>query len=117
MSPANSILTDPGPLHPGEIATLNCAVNGGNVLVWGYDGMEVARLTVNDVVGPVSLQHVGGITFIIAPLSSGSNILSSQIIFTVNLMMNGRNISCVSLLSNGSLFQGSISLHITSMYS
>lgn len=115
VSPVSSILTDPGPLCPGVTTVLTCNVTRGDIQIWGYDGMRVARTSIGDITQPVSPVQVGGITFSIRVLSFDPN-LASQLSFNASVVMEGRIISCDTLLINTTAVLRNILLQFISMY-
>ena len=48
----SGLLTDPGPLCPGDMATLTCNITGGVIQQWRYNTMEV-RDRISSLAGQV----------------------------------------------------------------
>ena len=90
----SGLLTDPGPLCPGDMATLTCNLTGGVAQVWRYNtmavGVGIIPLAGQVPAVPAVPMVVGGVEFRLSLLStSGTPYLATQIAFVASERMDG----------------------------
>ena len=93
VPPVSGILTDPGPVCPGDTVTLNCTSSDPQArsLGWIYDGVNIITI----LPGVTSLPTnpvVSGVEFSVSLLPSTD--LVSQISFMASSSINGRTLQC-----------------------
>ena len=103
----SGLLTDPGPLCPGDMATLTCNFTHGLSQQWRYNDVNVGdRISplVNQVPAvPAVPMVVDGVEFRLSLLSTrGVTYLVSQIVFVASERMDGGIVECGNTLE-GSL--------------
>ena len=100
----SGLLTDPGPLCPGDMATLSCNITGGRVQQWRYNTMEVG-VGIIPLAGqvpavPAVPMVVDGVEFRLSLLStSGAPYLATQIAFVASERMDGGMLECAVSLA------------------
>ena len=97
MSPIIGILTDPGPVCPGDTVTVTCNITRGLQQLWTYNGVMVG-----DPITPISIMVpvlVQGVDFRLSLLSTQqAPYLATQIAFTASEMMDGRTLLCKTIV-------------------
>ena len=105
MSSASSVLTDPGPLCPGQTTTLTCNITGGSRLNWDYDagtGMRGRIATINPSLDALPSSNpvlVFGVEFTVSLLMPTSPHFVSQISFQASAMMTSGVIHCFTAVA------------------
>jgi hypothetical protein len=99
-SPADCLLTGPGSLCPGDMATLTCNVTGGLSQEWVYNNTAVGLII--PISGQVPApQIMDGVEFRLSLLSANDTV--SQITFVANEDMDGRVVECRTTFSRSSM--------------
>lgn len=95
------ILKDPGPICPGQNATLTCEINGGLLLQWYYTTLRLAEISpVFGVLPPPNTVEVTGVEFSISLNSTACDqVLISELSFEPTIM-NNTKLSCVGQTSS-----------------
>ena len=110
VSPVGSVLTDPGPLCAGRTVVLNCT--GGVSHEWMY-GMS-RGVVINEFDSPPAEPvELSGVQFTFSQLSPSPNLIT-QISFMSSQKMNGRILTCISLISTLSTIRSEVTLVIES---
>ena len=94
VSPVGSVLTDPGPLCAGRTVVLNCT--GGQGHDWRYD-MSSGVIINNIAPPPAEPVELSGVLFTFSQLSPSPNLIT-QISFMSSQEMNGRILTCLSVI-------------------
>ena len=106
VSPVGSVLTDPGPLCARRTVVLNCT--GGQSHEWRYD---MSRGVVINILAPPPAEPVelSGVQFTLSRLSPSPN----QISFTSSQEMNGRILTCFSIIDTTTIVTSEVILTIS----
>ena len=114
VSPVGSVLTDPGPLCAGRTVVLNCT--GGQGHNWMYDMSRGVVINIFDP-PPVEPVELSGVQFTFSQLSPFPNLIT-QISFMSSQEMNGRILTCESLIDNtGTVLSSEVTLAVSESYS
>ena len=113
VSPVGSVLTDPGPLCAGRTVEQNCT--GGVSHEWMYD---MSRGVVINEFDPPSAEPVelSGVQFTFSQLSPSPNLIT-QISFMNILEMNGRILTCESIIDITTVITSEVTLAVSESYS
>ena len=94
VPPVSGILTDPGPVCPGDTVTLTCDVTGGTQLIWSYRATALATIIPSlNIMPPSGPVLVSGVEFSVL-VSSTSPDRVSRIVIVADEGMDGRILSC-----------------------
>ncbi len=110
VSPASSVLTDPGPLCRDQPATLTCNITGGTVLIWNYDAdgtmpvqLAIINLGTNTLAPADPVVTPDGVAITVSLLMPTDLQLVSQISFVATDSVNGAEIVCTGVTRAGTL--------------
>ena len=109
VSPVGSVLTDPGPLCEGRTVVLNCT--GGQGHDWRYD-MSRGVIINNIVPPPTEPVELSGVQFTFSQLSPSPHLIT-QISFMSSQEMNGRILTCLSVIDLSTIITGEVTLAIS----
>lgn len=105
VNSANSTLTDPGQVCPGNTVRLICDVTTAAVQTWFYWNERVAQVanaSSGPIISPLPLQPIQGVIFDISVLSTNPYLVT-QLSFVASNTMEGGNVTCRTVLSDTSL--------------
>ena len=113
----SGLLTDPGPLCPGDMATLTCNITGGLAQQWRYNTMDVGDrisfLTGQVPAVPAVPMVVDGVEFRLSLLStSGAPYLATQIAFLASERMDGGMLECATAVASAPVLTEMLTLQI-----
>ena len=108
VSPVGSVLTDPGPLCAGMTVVLNCT--GGQGHDWRYD-MSRGIIINNITPPPAEPVELSGVQFTFSQLSPSPNLIT-QISFMSSQEMNGRILTCLSVIDTTTIVTGAVTMSI-----
>ena len=103
VSPVGSVLTDPGPLCAGRTVVLNCI--GGQGHDWRYD---MSRGVIINILSPPPAE-LSGVQFTFSQLSPSPNLIT-QISFMSSQEMNGRILTCLSVIDTTTIVTSEVTL-------
>ena len=101
--------TDPGPLCAGRTVVLNCT--GGQAHGWMYDMSRDVNINVLEE-PPTEPVELSGVQFTFSQLSPSPNLIT-QIIFMSSQEMNGRILTCLSVIDSITIVTGEVTLAIS----
>ena len=108
-SPVGSVLTDPGPLCAGRTVVLNCT--GGRGHDWRYNMSRGVVINTFDP-PPAEPVELSGVQFTFSQLSPSPNLIT-QISFISSQEMNGRILTCVSVIDATTIVTSEVTLDIS----
>ena len=109
VSPVGSVLTDPGPLCAGRTVVLNCT--GGQGHDWRYD-MSMGVVINVFAQPPAEPVELSGVQFTFSQLSPSPNLIT-QISFMSSQEMNGRILTCLSVIDSTTIVTSEATLAIS----
>ena len=109
VSPVGSVLTDPGPLCAGRTVVLNCT--GGQGHDWRYD-MSRGIIINNITPPPAEPVELSGVQFTFSQPSPSPNLIT-QISFMSSQEMNGRILTCLSVIASTTIVTSEVTLTIS----
>ena len=113
VSPVGSVLTDPGPLCAGRTVVLNCT--GGVSHEWMYDMSRGVVINVFDP-PPGEPVELSGVQFTFSQPSPSPNLIT-QISFMSSQEMNGRILTCESIIDIATVLTSEVTLAVSESYS
>ena len=113
VSPVGSVLTDPGPLCAGRTVVLNCT--GGVSHEWMYDMSRGVIINEFDP-PPAEPVELSGVQFTLSLLSPSPNLIT-QISFMSSQEINGRILTCESIIDITTVLTSEVTLAVSESYS
>ena len=109
VSPVGSVLTDPGTLCAGRTVVLNCT--GGQGHDWRYD--KSRRIIINNITPPPAEPvELSGVQFTFSQLSPSPHLIT-QTSFMSSQEMNGRILTCLSVIDSTIIVTSEVTLAIS----
>ena len=109
VSPVGSVLTDPGPSCAGRTVVLNCT--GGQGHEWRYDMSR--GVIINNAAPPLTEPvELSGVQFTFSQLSPSPHLIT-QISFMISQEMNGRILTCLSVIDINTIVTSEVTLTIS----
>ena len=109
VSPVGSVLTDPGPLCAGRTVVLNCT--GGQAHGWMYDMSREVNINVLQE-PPTEPVELSGVQFTFSQLSPSPNLIT-QISFMSSQEIDGKILTCLSVIDLSTIVTGEVTLTIS----